>query len=198
MPAKYTPEQRVTTFWAKVDRNGPIPAHCPELGPCWIWTGSRHPDGRGQVHFRSRTYVASVVAYILTYGELPADKPCVLHRCDGGYIACVRPDHLFAGTIAQNQADMVAKGRSAKGDQHSSRTRPDSRARGERHYMVRRPDLVRRGESTPVAKLTEAIVIEARRRHAEGNITVKALAHQMGINTSTLYAVIQRKNWKHV
>jgi transposase-like protein len=41
-------------------------------------------------------------------------------------------------------------------------------------------------------------VIEARRRHAEGDITVKALAHQMGINTSTLYAVIQRKNWKHV
>src|SRR6478609_5365672 len=26
-------------FWKKVDKNGPIPAHRPELGPCWIWTG---------------------------------------------------------------------------------------------------------------------------------------------------------------
>jgi hypothetical protein len=24
-------------FWEKVDKNGPVPAHRPELGPCWVW-----------------------------------------------------------------------------------------------------------------------------------------------------------------
>ncbi len=26
-------------FWAKVNKDGPIPAHMPHLGPCWLWTG---------------------------------------------------------------------------------------------------------------------------------------------------------------
>lgn len=124
-------------FWEKVDRNGPVPKHCPGVGPCWIWTGSRHPDGRGQVHFRGRTYVASIVAYILTYGELPDDKPCVLHKCDGGYIACVRPDHLFAGTIADNNADMKAKGRAV--DMRAwAQAHPGYMPSGELHYTARR------------------------------------------------------------
>lgn len=25
-------------FWEKVNKHGPVPEHCPELGPCWIWT----------------------------------------------------------------------------------------------------------------------------------------------------------------
>lgn len=27
-------------FWSKVDKYGPIPEHCPEIGPCWVWTAS--------------------------------------------------------------------------------------------------------------------------------------------------------------
>ncbi len=26
-------------FWAKVDKNGPVSAHAPSLGQCWLWTG---------------------------------------------------------------------------------------------------------------------------------------------------------------
>lgn len=36
-------------FWKKIDRNGPIPAHCPELGPCWIWTAYKDEHGRGRL-----------------------------------------------------------------------------------------------------------------------------------------------------
>ena len=32
-------------FWSKVDKNGPIPSHRPELGPCWIWIARRDRYG---------------------------------------------------------------------------------------------------------------------------------------------------------
>lgn len=37
MPRNPPLEER---FWAKVNKDGPIPEHRPELGPCWVWTGS--------------------------------------------------------------------------------------------------------------------------------------------------------------
>jgi hypothetical protein len=33
--------QHEENFWAKVDKNGPIPAHAPELSECWIWLGAK-------------------------------------------------------------------------------------------------------------------------------------------------------------
>ena len=30
----------------------------------------------------------------------------------------MRPDHLFSGTVADNQMDMAAKGRSRRGERH--------------------------------------------------------------------------------
>src|SRR5689334_22820694 len=43
------------TFWPKVNKTGPIPAHRPELGPCWEWIGKRHRNGYGQVGARPST-----------------------------------------------------------------------------------------------------------------------------------------------
>ena len=42
-------------FWAKVNKNGPVPEKNPELGPCWLYTGtikkSGHHRGYGQFSY---------------------------------------------------------------------------------------------------------------------------------------------------
>lgn len=34
-------------FWDKVNKNGPLILGHEELGPCWLWTGAKTSDGRG-------------------------------------------------------------------------------------------------------------------------------------------------------
>lgn len=35
MPPRIQEAERVARFWFYVDKNGAIPAHAPDLGPCW-------------------------------------------------------------------------------------------------------------------------------------------------------------------
>jgi hypothetical protein len=55
-------------FWSKVDKNGPVPPHRPELGQCWVWTGSVQPRGYGTFSVGGK--VEPVFAE--TIAELPA------------------------------------------------------------------------------------------------------------------------------
>lgn len=88
-------------FWSKVD-----------TGPdCWSWTSVRSPSGRGLFRVDSRWVIAPRFAYEDKVGPIPAGHG-VLHHCDNP--SCVRPDHLFTGTQADNMADASAKGRLGK------------------------------------------------------------------------------------
>lgn len=80
---------------------------------CWLWTAFVNPHGYGMIGTkRPLTTIASRVSWILRFGPIPKATPCVLHNCPGGdNPRCVNPDHLWLGTRADNNRDMIKKGR---------------------------------------------------------------------------------------
>jgi hypothetical protein len=85
-------------FWTKANTKG----------ECWHWTGARNEKGYGRFRLNSRNRFAHQVAYELTCGPIPAGC-IVMHTCDTP--GCVNPAHLRLGTVAENNADKMAKGR---------------------------------------------------------------------------------------
>jgi hypothetical protein len=104
-------EALTARFWAKVNK----------AGDCWVWTGARNPY-RGDygifwVKFppgsprRGVTLLAHRVSWEIANGPIPG-RLLVCHTCDNP--PCVRPAHLFLGSDADNQVDMIGKGRRAR------------------------------------------------------------------------------------
>lgn len=95
--------QDLQRFWSKVNKD---PGQGPQ-GECWTWQAN-HSKGYGTFRVNDKIVKAHRVAYYLFHGTDPAPLD-VLHRCDNP--PCVRPEHLFRGTNADNVADRQAKGR---------------------------------------------------------------------------------------
>jgi len=98
-------------FWEKVDKNGPVPSHVPEIGNCWVWMAMINGIGRPFFSIAGTRILAYRMSWELEFGKIPKGHG-VLHKCDNP--SCVRPDHLFTGTALDNVRDMIRKGRSPK------------------------------------------------------------------------------------
>lgn len=100
-------------FLSKVNKNGPVPVHVPQLGPCWQWTAGVFKNGYAQYSVNSKARKASRYIFEQVNGPLSSSL-CVLHKCDNP--RCVRPDHLFSGTHQDNVRDRESKGRGKNGE----------------------------------------------------------------------------------
>ena len=150
---------------------------------CWLWLGSRNAKGYGRFNSDGKTIVlAHRFAWEMVNGNVPDDL-CVLHRCD--VPECVRPDHLFLGTRIDNNADMVAKGRQAKGEAvytGGCRAHPERRPRGEGHVL---------------SKVTVETVLRIRKAIANGE-TKTAVSRWAGISRVQVRRIAVRQSWAHV
>src|SRR3990167_7564418 len=100
-------------FWAKV-RIGSVPAHRPDLGPCWEWTGACDRQGYGRFSTGShgdnsqRPTLAHRLAYETLVAAIPEGlEPDNLCRKR----SCVRSSHIEPVTHLEN----VRRGNAAAG-----------------------------------------------------------------------------------
>lgn len=165
-------EKTLARFWAKVNKDGPVPVHRRKLGQCWIWTGRKNGSGYGsfgiKISGKWKPYGAHVASWILHTGELPLHNIC--HHCDDP--ACVNPGHFFCGTQRKNMEDSSAKGRLAGRN-------------------------VPRGELVNTAKVCAAEVIEIRNLCKSGSNYVE-VAKNFGLSENDVSQIARGLIWKHV
>jgi len=162
----------------RVDKDGPLPPHRPELDQCWPACPARGgPPGPNYAEIwvpaEQRTRSAHSIAWELAYGNHPCMRGPrlghiqVLHRCDNR--PCARPSHLFLGTMSDNIKDMHAKGRAADFN----------------------------GANCGAAKLTVDIVGTIRSRRAAGD-SLRTLGQTYGISSGHISQIVSRQIWRNV
>lgn len=159
----------IQRFWKKVDRT---PGQGPN-GDCWQWNAGKDRKEYGKFQINKKQYTASRVSLFLSTGIDPYPLNAC-HSCDNP--PCCRPDHLYAGSQIDNMREAWGKGRM------KCNITPE----------------LRRGENNPIAKLTEAGVLDIRRRYWFGNEQQRDLALEYGICQPTVGKIVSGKTWAHV
>ena len=141
---------------------------------CWLWRGGAFTNGYGQIS-RGGTngmMLAHRASWIIHFGPIPRETPCVLHDCpDGDRRDCVNPAHLWLGTVKDNSDDMDRKGRRAD---------PTGLHAADQCYM---------------AKVTWEQVREIRKNYIPYRIHSGLLAAHYGLSTSTIWAILRNHTW---
>ncbi len=152
------------------------------MNGCVEWDGPRNKGGYGWELVGRRKWLAHRLAWIDANGRPIPEGMVVCHHCDNP--PCVNPEHLFLGTLRDNNQDRHAKG----GYEYM---------RGAGNVMNRYPERRPRGEQNGFAKLNAAIVLEVRRLHAEG-ASLRSLARRFSVDPVTIRMVVRRVTWRHV
>lgn len=92
-------------FWSQVNKNGPIPESRPDLGPCWLWTGTVDRQGYGFFFVWNKPLkkLFHVRAHNFAWDQVkePIQRPLIPdHLCR--VTSCVNPDHLEPVTVREN------------------------------------------------------------------------------------------------
>jgi len=166
LPIPALTDSDLARFWAKVKR--------PESG-CWEWTASTDERGYGRFGIRVPVYKAHRVSWTIHHGQIP-DGLEACHTCDNP--SCVRPDHLFLGTQADNLEDCARKGR------NGAHSHPEKRPRGESHGC---------------SKLNASIVAMIHELSGKGMPSTRIVKLlPVAVHHSTVRRVIHGERWSHV
>lgn len=130
-------------------------------GECLLLVHNLDTNGRPRVKHLGVMWTAYRLAWTLANGPIP-DGLCVCHRCDRPN--CIRVEHLFLGTQADNIRDKMKKGRH----------------RGPR------------GERSAKSKLTDAQVRAIRERYAAGGVSYASLAAEYGMSHDGIRFIVKR------
>lgn len=155
-------------------REDPFYSHVNMNGDCWLWTAYVGHDGYPLAYsrLRKKPMHGQRVAWEIERGAIPEGMH-VLHRCDNPL--CVRIDHLFLGTIADNNRDMASK---------------------KRHWMTRSPHKVL-GENNNAAKLAPEQVRSLRREYAAGE-SVTVLCTRYNISRGQVWKIGTHRSYPNV
>lgn len=134
----------------------------PSTG-CWNWTGSLHSQGYGVIRSQRKHHLAHRASYLVFKGPVP-DNLLVCHHCDNR--KCVNPEHLFLGTVDDNQKDMKHKDRSVFGERASW------------------------------AKLNQKQVIEILSLRGTTTLTQRAVAKRYGVSPSLICMIWKGAVWE--
>lgn len=153
------------------------------MSGCWLWTASANSEGYGHLGVGGKTVRAHRVSWEAYKGPIPYDDKgktlLVCHKCDNP--SCVNPDHLFLGTDADNNADMMAKGRGIKGRVSPLKGLP-------------RPQTS--GAKNPNAKLTEYDVSIIRDLLSDGTLNQREIGDKFGVGESVISAIKLGHIWR--
>jgi hypothetical protein len=145
--------------------------HVEKTDTCWNWTRSVSSSGYGQISSGlndAKPINTHRLSWRIHFGDIPAGQ-WVLHRCDNK--RCVRPDHLFLGTLQDNVSDMMAKGRDYRGEP-------------------------KRGDKNAKAKLTWSQVRAIRHLYSAGHVGAALLAPLYNISGTQAKNIVSGKCWK--
>lgn len=150
-------------FWSKVEIS--------DRDTCWNWTGAVDTPGYGAFKIDGKKVSSHVVAFMLTYGEIPVGKE-VCHVCAGNKLCC-NPRHLYAGTRRDNVMDALLAGT---------------------FFRIDRCEKKARGEMSGRAKLSNSNVIKIREMLSSG-IPQRKIAELFGVSQKTISRINTRENW---
>lgn len=134
---------------------------------CWLYTGGIQKGGYGVISIKNKSVQTHRVSYELRVGSIP-EGMCVLHRCD--VRRCINPEHLFLGTLGDNNTDRKQKGRNTD----------------------------RRGERNPQAKADTEKIRKLREAHATRRYSQRQLAKMFGLCQQQVSVIVRGKAWSHV
>lgn len=92
--SEWTFEQKVTSFWSRVNKDGPVPPSHPEMSNCWIWEGCKNHRNYGTFCVDTsvrpqKNKKAHAMVFFFLNGFWPKE---IDHLCH--VTLCVRPDHI--------------------------------------------------------------------------------------------------------